>query len=59
PRQWQVEAAYRLLHGADGVVVAGTGSGKSLIWWIAALTSPESCYVVIEPITSLAVEHVS
>ncbi|KAL9936518.1 hypothetical protein V8E36_004586 [Tilletia maclaganii] len=50
PKQWQLEAAYRLLQGADGVVAAGTGSGKSLFWWIAALAMSEACFVVIEPI---------
>ncbi|KAL9935856.1 hypothetical protein V8E36_005433 [Tilletia maclaganii] len=58
PKQWQLEAAFRLLQGADGIIAAGTGSGKSLIWWTAALASPTAAFVVLEPITSLAVEQV-
>ncbi|KAE8218086.1 hypothetical protein CF319_g7966 [Tilletia indica] len=58
PKDWQVEACYRILAGWDGIVAAGTGTGKSLIWLLATLASTKSTFLVITPLKAIQSEQV-
>ncbi|KAE8181595.1 hypothetical protein CF336_g8865, partial [Tilletia laevis] len=59
PKPWQVEAVYRLLGGMDGVVAAGTGSGKSMIWVFASLLLrlPKANFLVITGLKEIQLEQ--
>ena len=37
PHEWQLRAALKVLEGNDGVVVAGTGKGKTMIFALLGL----------------------
>lgn len=51
-RPGQLEALLQVLRGEDSVVLLPTGSGKSLIYQLAALLRPGLC-LVVDPIRSL------
>ena len=51
-REGQLDAILQVLRGRDSVVLLPTGSGKSLIYQLAALLRPGLC-LVIDPITAL------
>ncbi|CAD6964848.1 unnamed protein product, partial [Tilletia laevis] len=47
PKPWQVETVYRIIAGMDGVVAAGTGSGKSMVWYYIPLILPKAKILVM------------
>ena len=63
PRPWQLKAALKLLEGHDCMVVAGTGSGKSLVFALVAiaieLTHSTGLIIVICPLKALQQDQVS
>ncbi|KAE8228779.1 hypothetical protein CF326_g6276 [Tilletia indica] len=58
PKDWQLEACYRMLAGWDGIVAAGTGTGKSLVWCLAALAAKTSTLLVVTPLKAIQNEQV-
>lgn len=63
PRPWQLKAAKKLLEGHDIFVVAGTGSGKSLVFALVAIAAQLAKYpgllIVICPLKALQLDQVS
>lgn len=57
PHEAQLAAVRSLLAGRDVLLVAPTGSGKSLVYQLAALASDALC-VVVTPLLSLAADQV-
>ncbi|MGV3563590.1 MAG: DEAD/DEAH box helicase [Nocardioides sp.] len=57
PHEAQLAAVRSLLAGRDVLLVAPTGSGKSLVYPLAALASDALC-VVVTPLLSLAADQV-
>ncbi|KAE8254450.1 hypothetical protein A4X13_0g3415 [Tilletia indica] len=57
PHDWQMEACYQLLAGRDGLVSAGTGSGKTMIWILLALALLNANLLIISPLKSLQEEQ--
>lgn len=54
PCLWQAQTAQALLHGKkDLIVKSGTGSGKTLTFWMPLLFSPTGIQVVITPLNLL------
>lgn len=59
PDDWQCEFIRKILQGYDGMLCAGTGYGKSLIFeGLAALGGPESVVVIISPLKALERDQV-
>lgn len=60
PRVWQLEAVLSLLRGSDTIVIAGTGSGKTLIFTLLhfALYPRKMVALVISPLKELMVMQV-
>ncbi|KII92674.1 hypothetical protein PLICRDRAFT_172734 [Plicaturopsis crispa FD-325 SS-3] len=58
PRDFQLKAAMPCLRGVDSVVVAGTGTGKTLIAAIPLLLHPETISIMISPLKRLQSSHV-
>ena len=63
PHEWQLRAALKVLEGNDGVVVAGTGKGKTIIFALLGLavelSKTEGHYIVISPLKALEGDQVS
>ena len=60
PDPWQVELISRLLRGFDGILCAGMGYGKSLIFeGLAALGGKGKAVMVICPLKALERDQVS
>lgn len=57
-RVHQVKPIQSLLHGNDTVVIAGTASGKSIIYHLSALVHSGKLTLVIEPTLSLIYNQV-
>lgn len=55
---WQAHVIYRLLQGYDGVCIAGTGYGKSIIFEGLASMSDEKVVLVICPLKVLEKDQV-
>ena len=53
PRVFQLQASLEMLHRRDCVVIAGTGSGKTLRLLIPALLRPGSISITISPLKRL------
>ncbi|KII90888.1 hypothetical protein PLICRDRAFT_158307 [Plicaturopsis crispa FD-325 SS-3] len=53
PRTFQLEAAMPTLRNEDSVVIAGTGSGKTLIAAIPCLLHPEAISFIVSPLKRL------
>jgi ATP-dependent DNA helicase RecQ len=58
PYLYQLDAMNSVLQGRDTIVIAGTGSGKSIIFQALPLTVPEGTVLVISPLVSLIQEQV-
>lgn len=58
-RAHQLKPIQSLMQGNDTIVVAGTGSGKSLIYQLPALLYPDKLTLVIEPTLSLMYDQVN
>jgi DEAD/DEAH box helicase len=61
PYSWQVDVTEALLLGLDCVVIAGTGSGKTMPFGMPLLLdeAKEKIVVVISPLNELEAEQVS
>lgn len=57
PTEEQLTAVRALLAGEDVLLVAPTGSGKSLVYQLTALAADDLC-VVVTPLLSLAADQV-
>ncbi|KAI0681881.1 P-loop containing nucleoside triphosphate hydrolase protein [Cytidiella melzeri] len=58
PCLWQAQASQVILRGVkDLVVKSGTGSGKTLTFWIPLLFSPTGIQVVITPLNILGTQN--
>lgn len=62
PHGWQLDAAVKVLEGNDGVVIAGTGKGKTMVFAILGLAVKLSrttgYYIVVSPLKALESEQV-
>ena len=62
PHDWQMQAAVKVLEGSDGMVIAGTGKGKTIIFALlglaAELSGSEGHYIVISPLKALEGDQV-
>jgi len=58
PHPWQREVIGKLLDGQDVIVIAGTGSGKSLCFQSLALKESDGLVVVISPLKGLMHDQV-
>ena len=63
PHDWQMRAAFKVLEGNDGIVIAGTGKGKTLIFALIAIAAELSGsgghYIIISPLKALEGDQVS
>ncbi|KAI0699968.1 P-loop containing nucleoside triphosphate hydrolase protein [Cytidiella melzeri] len=58
PCLWQAELNRAILHGAkDVLAVSGTGSGKTLTFWLPLLFCPEGMQIVITPLNILGAQN--
>jgi superfamily II DNA helicase RecQ len=51
--QWQLDAMEVTLDGLDGIVIAPTGSGKSLVFQGLSLASSKGVVLVVCPLKAL------
>lgn len=62
PHEWQVEAALKVLEGTNGVVVAGTGKGKTMVFTLLGLavqlSGTKGHYVIVSPLKALEGDQV-
>ena len=62
PHVWQMQAALKVLEGSDGMVVAGTGKGKTIIFALlglaAELSGSRGHYIVVSPLKALEGDQV-
>ena len=62
PHDWQVQAALKVLEGSDGMVVAGTGKGKTIIFALlglaAELSGSNGYYIIVSPLKALEGDQV-
>ena len=62
PHEWQLQAALKVLEGNDGVVVAGTGKGKTMVFallgFAVKLSKTKGHYIVISPLKALEGDQV-
>ncbi|KAI0332527.1 P-loop containing nucleoside triphosphate hydrolase protein [Cubamyces sp. BRFM 1775] len=57
PCAWQCKVAQTVLQGArDVVCISGTGSGKTLTFWIPLLFRPQGVQVIITPLNILGTQ---
>lgn len=58
PRDFQLEASLETVRGRDSVIIAGTGSGKTLCILIPLLLDPVSISITISPLKRLQMMQV-
>jgi len=62
PHEWQLRAALKVLEGNDGVVVAGTGKGKTMVFALLGLavelSKTNGHYVIVSPLKALEGDQV-
>ena len=60
--EWQLQTALKVLEGNDGVVVAGTGRGKTMIFALLGLTvelsKTKGHYIIVSPPKTLEGDQV-
>lgn len=60
PDDWQVELISRLMRGFDGILCAGTGYGKTLVFeGLAVLGGRNQVVLIVSPLNPLEREQVS
>jgi superfamily II DNA helicase RecQ len=57
-RAWQKGAIYCLMNKYDLLVKAGTGTGKTWVFWSMALSRPKAIVLVIAPLKAIMKSHV-
>ena len=62
PHDWQLQAALKVLEGSDGVVIAGTGKGKTMVFALLGLavklTRTKGHYIIVSPLKALEGDQV-
>ena len=58
PYPWQLDAAEAILLGLDSVVIAGTGSGKTIPFMLPLLLDKKKKIIVISPLKVLQEDQV-
>jgi len=62
PHGWQLQAALKVLEGDDGIVVAGTGMGKTMIFALLGLavelSKTKGHYIIVSPLKALEGDQV-
>ena len=58
PYEWQLDVAEALLLGLDSVVIASTGSGKTIPFMLPLLHLPEKIILIISPLKVLQTDQV-
>jgi len=62
PRSWQVKLTEKVLEGNDAIGIAGTGSGKSLVFAMLAIAAElanfKGLVIVVSPLKSLQKDQV-
>jgi len=62
PHKWQLQAALKVLEGDDGIVVAGTGKGKTMIFALLGLavelSKTRGHYIIVSPLKALEGDQV-
>ena len=58
PYEWQLDVAEALLLGLDSVVIAGTGSGKTIPFMLPLLHLPDKMVLIISPLKVLQTDQV-
>ncbi|KAG8711447.1 hypothetical protein FRC08_015876 [Ceratobasidium sp. 394] len=58
-KSWQGEAVCELLTGNDVLLLAPTGAGKSLLFYLYALARPTEVVLVVSPLKMLEKNMVS
>lgn len=62
PHEWQLRAALKVLEGNDGVVVAGTGKGKTMVFallgFAVKLSKTKGHYIIVSPLKALEGDQV-
>ena len=63
PHDWQLQGAVKVLEGNDGMVITGTGKGKTIIFAllgiVAELSKTNGHFVIVSPLKSLEGDQVS
>jgi superfamily II DNA helicase RecQ len=57
-RPWQKIVVKTLLDGSDMIIIAGTGSGKSLVFQSMMFAFPEAVVLVVSPLIALMEDQV-
>ena len=57
-RDWQKASVYCCLKKKDLIVKAGTGAGKTWVFWAMALSQPNGIVLVIAPLKAIMSNHV-
>jgi len=62
PHDWQMQAALKVLEGNDGMVIAGTGKGKTMVFALlglaAELSGSRGHYIIVSPLKTLEGDQV-
>ena len=58
PRQFQLESMLATMSQHDSIIIAGTGSGKTICMILPLLLDPESISIVISPLKRLQINQV-
>ena len=59
PYDWQVDVSEALILGLDSVVIAGTGSGKTMPFMMPLLLDAKKKIIIISPLKVLQLDQVS
>ncbi|PPQ98478.1 hypothetical protein CVT26_013879 [Gymnopilus dilepis] len=59
PYDWQLDATEAILLGLDSIVIAGTGSGKTVPFMLALLHDSKKQAIIISPLSILQLDQVS
>jgi superfamily II DNA helicase RecQ len=54
---WQISACLALLQGKDSLVIAPTGGGKTLPFWMPLLFDTNTVLVIVSPLSLLSYQH--
>ncbi|KAG6370627.1 hypothetical protein JVT61DRAFT_11253 [Boletus reticuloceps] len=59
PCLWQMKVVDAILRGNDVLCIAGTGMGKTLMFWMPLLFRPDGIQIVITPLNLLGKQNVA
>ena len=58
PYDWQLDVAEAIILGLDSIVIAGTGSGKTMPFMMPLLMDPTKKIIIISPLKVLQLDQV-